>query len=253
MRTPLRLTLLAAGLVALSSSSLFGAIIDWDNNYRTGVGGEFTLVDTGYDLSAYTSDTSGIIGADSFQTFCIEYNEYISKGQQVNVSLSSSAVMGGANTGPDVPGGNPDPVSIGTAYLYSQFAAGTLAGYDYSLAGRQASAGQLQNAIWYLEGERSLTQIGGSNDFVTLAINMFGAVDNDTDDSLNGAARNANGDYNVSAVNIVRASDNYRRQDQLYVAPGGVTVPDGGASALLLGLALVGLAGGQVAIKRKKN
>jgi hypothetical protein len=43
---------------------------------------------------------------------------------------------------------------LGVAYLYSQFAAGTLSGYDYTYGGgRVASAGTLQQAIWYLLGE----------------------------------------------------------------------------------------------------
>ena len=32
-----------------------------------------------------------------------------------------------------ISGGNPDPISRGTAWLYLQFAKGTLAGYNYGL------------------------------------------------------------------------------------------------------------------------
>ena len=52
-----------------------------------------------------------------------------------------------------------------TAFLYYNFRMGTLAGYDYG-AGRQASAGELQAAIWYIQGN----QAGGANNtFVALA------------------------------------------------------------------------------------
>jgi len=39
-----------------------------------------------------------------------------------------------------------------TAYLYTQFRAGTLSGYDYG-SGRDSSANELQEAIWAIEGE----------------------------------------------------------------------------------------------------
>ena len=64
--------------------------------------------------------------------------------------LTMRAVLGGGGA---VNGA--DPISIGTAYLYSEFAKGTL--QDYAFAGteaeREASAALLQNAIWYLEKE----------------------------------------------------------------------------------------------------
>lgn len=217
-------------ILGLASSAATAVTINWDNNYRIGSGGEFTLVDTGLDLGAYdataTTGTSGIIGSDSFQTFCIEYNEYISQGQTVSFGLSSAATLGGVNV-PGNPGGNPDPVSIGTAFLYSQFAAGSLTGYDYTLAGRQTSAGLLQNAIWFLEGERTAADIG-ANIFVDAVELEFTTLAN--------AVLDAGGAYNVKAVNL-ELLNGTRRQDQLYVA-----VPDGGTTLALLGLAMSSLA-----------
>ena len=51
-----------------------------------------------------------------------------------------------------------DPVSAGTGWLYSQFARGSLTGYDYdniTPLGRIESARLLQLAIWMLEDELS--------------------------------------------------------------------------------------------------
>ena len=246
-----RLGALAACALGLIAQQASATTIDWNNSYRNSTGsgpgaygGEFTLIDTGLDLSAYTTDTSGIIGADSFQTFCIEYNEHIYRGQTVTYALNTQAVMGGAG------GPSPDPVSQGTAYLYSRFASGDLAssGFDYSLAGRALSAGLLQEAIWYLEEEIALTAAEmAANIFLTAAESEFGTLatamlDQGTDAS-----------YNVSAVNLYNSDGTRLRQDQLYVGPGASTsVPDGGASVLLFGLALIGIGTVQGLVKNKK-
>ena len=83
-----------------------------------------------------------------FETFCIEYSEHFSPGSTYYYGISQGAMNGGLS------GGNPDPISRGTAWLYLQFAKGTLAGYNYALGpGGNASAAALQATIWWLEGE----------------------------------------------------------------------------------------------------
>ena len=64
----------------------------------------------------------------TFQTFCVEDSEYFSPGSTYNVQLNTAAVYGmpGATSGSE-------PVTLGTAWLYSQFANGSLSGYDYYL------------------------------------------------------------------------------------------------------------------------
>ena len=98
-----------------------------------------------------------VLGSSSpFQSFCIEASEPIVVGDTYVAALNDEALLGdgrrpGEAAGPD--GG--DLISPETAYLYTEFRAGTLAGYDYSPgAGRGISAMNLQTAIWYLEGER---------------------------------------------------------------------------------------------------
>ena len=121
-------------------------------NYSYGNGGEFRAVgDAGLDgvvnWGAYSAATSG--GQQYFQTFCTETSEYFSPGNTYPVtSIGNNALYNGT--------ANPVPITLGVAYLYSQFAAGTLGGYDYNYgSGRVASAGTLQQAIWYLLGEYS--------------------------------------------------------------------------------------------------
>jgi len=109
--------------------------------------GEFTLTPN--------ADLQAIIGPGSFQSFCIEAHEDVVVSNTYQVVVNDEAILGdgrrpGEVSGPD--GG--DLVSPQTAYLYTQFRAGTLAGYDFTPGlGRETSARALQTAIWYLEGE----------------------------------------------------------------------------------------------------
>lgn len=97
----------------------------------------------------------------SFQTFCMERKETVASPMNAVISMThvdpvtcvtygawSHAYKGGMPCGDDL---RPE-----TAYLYTQFARGTLSGYVYDLspaAGptRQDSATALQEAIWVIE------------------------------------------------------------------------------------------------------
>jgi hypothetical protein len=81
-----------------------------------------------------------------------------------------------------------------TAWLYSQFRAGTLT-LDTGLgsyfdADRLANAGELQNAIWFLEDEG-----GQNNGYVALAESALGT-------DLAGIKADSNGAYDVVALNL---------------------------------------------------
>ena len=107
-------------------------------------------------------------GIGSFQTFCIEETEFISGYAAIyNAQLNTNAMYGSVG-----PGG--DAVSKGTGWLYSQFASGVLASYDYSGATRTTSAGLLQNAIWWLEGEGGISYNAG-NIYMAAAVAHFGS------------------------------------------------------------------------------
>ena len=156
-----------------------------------------------------------------FETFCVEFNEHFSPGSTYYYAISQGAINGG------VSGGNPDPLSLGTAWLYLNFAQGTLAGYNYTTgAGGNASAAALQATVWWLEGE----QADPSNTFSAAVISQFG--------SAAAAMANNNGFYGVGVLNLWGDSRHTQfAQDQLVLVP----VPDGGTTAMLLGSGLLGL------------
>jgi hypothetical protein len=195
--------------------------------YYMGSGGEFTLYGNLLELSrdVYASSTKDKFGNNSFQTFCLESNEYTHNPVDVFVSQSfvngdpgSHAYRGGANTSP---GNYGDDLDARTAYLYDQFAKGVLSDYDYTPgSGRRASAGALQNAIWWIEGELASKPGGQAGDWI---------------DEAEAAGWTGIGNVRVLQLVYERASIKYR-QDFIYVTP----VP--GAVLLgMLGLAVAGV------------
>jgi hypothetical protein len=205
--------------------------------YQSGQGGEFTLTAVGgwLDLAAYDPGvTTGIsaAGITSFQSFCIEKSEVIDGGATYNAAVTGNAMNGGVG-----PGG--DPVSVGTGWLYSQFAQGTLDDYVYSGSSwaRRASAAELQEAIWWLEGDGSYDR---HNVFIVAVMAEFR--------SKSAAKADGGAQYGVYALNLWSGNEStrHRAQDQLYFkglpTASQEAVPDGGQTAVMLGGALVALA-----------
>jgi len=119
--------------------------------YYTGSGGEFTLSPT-----AGSDPIPGNPGP--WQTFCMETNEYIMPPYTAYMDIDPYAVVGGSGGQDlDLNGdgiNDADSLDPRTAYLYTKFLNKTLIDYDYTPGGtRSASAGALQNAIWFIENE----------------------------------------------------------------------------------------------------
>jgi hypothetical protein len=126
--------------------------------YQAGSGGEFKIV--------VNDGLPGHAAGTSFQSFCLERNEYLSFGETYFVDVSDVAVNGGLG------GPSPDPLDPRTAWLYNEFLNETLPGYDFDNndIGRKNSAYALQHAIWYLEEELSWINTGSLADqFLQLA------------------------------------------------------------------------------------
>jgi hypothetical protein len=193
----------------------------------------------------YVAGVTSFGGNGNFETFCLEYHEEFTPGQSYSYAVSPNAIHGGNNVD--------DPVSAGTAYLYSLFAKGQLTGYNYGgnlstsaqQTARESSARDLQLTIWYLEGENNTADPGT---FDQLLKDAFGSVDNARTDgfisSVFGTVNAAS--FGVAAINL--GDNDFQNQDQLIYSGGGYSpVPDGGTTLMLLGIGL-----GGVSLMRRK-
>ena len=199
------------------------------NPYQYGQGGEFTAVTSngipaGYSSLARFTNANGITG---FETFCVEggtNDVYFTPGVTYTYTTSSQ-VLGGPQ--------GALPLTVGTAWLYSQFATGQLTGY-YGASNRNALAGQLQNAFWTLENESNAAIAGWIQ---TLLTGQFGASSTIADWTAAAGANN----FGVQVMNLWTSStSNVAAQNQLIY--NGRSVPDGGLTILLLGVSFLGLA-----------
>lgn len=155
---------LTTGTVALALSAsvaISASVVSFQghNSYRMGDGGEFQVrVVSGFAGNTGMASDTGLNGsaANTFQTFCVERNEYLPAfGTQVTVTIDTAAIRGGYF------GGNPDPIGYETAYLYTQFRRGILSNYEYTnqptsgdgINTRRGTARALQLAFWVLEEE----------------------------------------------------------------------------------------------------
>jgi hypothetical protein len=159
--------------------------------------------------------------SDSFFTFCLERNEYISYNTTYYAKLDMAAVGGG------IGGGSPDYISSQTAYLYSLVVDGYFGPLNSSIADG------LQLAFWRLENEVDSSYSGlGSPTTQGLANTYYDlAMKNAVNGSYYGVmVMQLWGSYNPTT-----GAFSGNKQDQL------VRVPDGGLTLTLLGGALVGL------------
>ena len=249
MINELRILAGLAGVVAVPLVQAQMQITLYQDAYSYSDGGEFNavpnaaLLSVNPTLAGYVPATMNLAaGAPYFQTFCVENREYFRPGSTYNVTISDEVKYEGGQ----FPNG--EPITIGTAWLYSQFAAGTLSGYDYDGSGRSASAGNLQQAIWYLQGEETSLVNGGADGtaFYNAALSVLGGA-------INNAAHEA---YGVVALNLwvpnPDGSNGAAAQDQLMVVPDQIAVPEPGAVSFgLLLLLPLGLRKVRVSFRKK--
>jgi hypothetical protein len=189
------------------------------------VGGEFTAVVSGGQnyVANYNSKATAQVNVNGqnvtgFETFCVEMTAEFQPGTTYNTTVSSVIVQGPGQT---------MNVTLGTAYLYSQFAQGALANYTYTTgSAREKSADELQDAIWYLQGEigangnsltsDSLYTFSASTDiFVQMAENQFGGLSQ-------AMASDAGNTFGILALNLTSTGQYGQTvydQDQLVYCP----------------------------------
>lgn len=185
--------------------------------YTFGDAGELTATATPNSfLSGYVPST--ILGS-GFQTFSAQADRTFIYGLPYEFDLAQSDSAGHVLT-------------QGAALLYYDFSQGILPGYDYDATdpyGRTQSAGELQAALWDLQGYASpgttYPDGGAGNTFYDYATNQLG------DDLL--AANN-----HKFSVDIVELWDVHHNSGQNLLV---TTVPDNATTAALTGLAFVGL------------
>jgi hypothetical protein len=229
-----------AFMIMASDAHATKIVLDY-GSHHSGIGGEFVVKSDGSAAStAFVNATKAhysplAIYSGGFETFCLEYNEHFSPGSSYEYQVSPGAIKGG-NTASD-------PVSVGTAYLYGLFAQGSLASYNYSSS---TSAGNLQNTIWFLEGERNGLPAGpliaNPGTFDSLLIAQFGSVavaQMDSAMSTSYGLVNA-ASFGVAALNL-GGGTKWPNQDQLVYSGGYRLVPDGGTTLMLFGVAVGGL------------
>lgn len=237
--------LLAACSTAFANGTIFlevgnpnapGGGFGEKNPYQYGDGGEFTALTTGLPSkvpagysAAATFTVNGVTG---FETFCIEDKVDFYVGTTYDYSLGTAIQQ------------TKGQLSAGAAWLYEQFAKGTLAGYDYNLgndakdaAARLKDAGLLQATLWALQGEAPDSNVPYDNSPIT---NPFLADIDSKFGNLTNAEVAAGTSFGVQVMELTDKSGNVF-QDQL-IYTGGDDAPDAGMTALLLGISLLSLA-----------
>lgn len=197
-----KIQILSLSLALMGGTTAFASFTAtlYDTTYNnSSPAGEFKVVTTGADFTANYSPQTLFGGG--FATFCIDRYDTMSYGVTYDAVLSSYIV-----------GDSGNQLSLGSAYLYSQFATGTLAGYDYNtLSGRRASDAWLQKTLWALEGEYSPGSVFvAGNPFYNDLLTAFG--------SIAAAQADANGAYGVWVLQLTDSCGN-QKQSQLVLCP----------------------------------
>jgi len=198
-----------------------------NNNADTfSVGGEFDAVTSGGQFLKNYSPLA--IDGDGFETFCLETTVEFTPGTTYTYDVSSVDSLGRSLT-------------LGAALLYADFAKGDLPGYNYtSPTIRQEDAGELQAALWWLQGGQSY---GG---FPGMSTNIFYEYATTTLGSLNEETA-SDGQYGVDILQMW-GSNGQAAQNQLVM----VGVPDQAQTWLMLGMGLAGLAVASHGLREKQ-
>ena len=186
------------------------------------MGGEFTALVTGQNfLPNYSSKATATVSVNGknqtgFETFCVEINQNFTPNTSYNTVLAPTINNGTGSSA----------VTVGSAYLYSQFAQGKLSGYDYTTgSGRETTSDELQDALWYLQGNiingyrsgsSSLYTFNANTDpFLVLVDSLFGTKIADESDLLYG------NNFGVMVLNLTSTvnSCTVYNQDQLVYCP----------------------------------
>jgi hypothetical protein len=244
MKTKLRIvaaacTLFASSLALAVPQVLVNDKIKFADGNGASPGGAFVL--TAWDTTGATPVSKG-----SFESFCLEKNEYMNYGGPAYTtgptfkveSISTEAKAGGA--GGQVASPYPhDPLDAKTAFLYTNYietpsALNAVTGWIGASLIDKGTA--MQQAIWTIEQELGSTSNTLANDLITFA-GLSGWNDTGRVKVLNLTWFSGGGSSYPTGTFA---------QDQLYIAP----VPEPETYAMMLaGLGLIGF----LAKRRRRN
>lgn len=168
-----------------------------------------------------------IVVGNSFLTFCVEVTEHVSVPANYAFNVNTASISGGASPL------NPQPLVSQTAFLYSNFRAGTLAALVGSFnASANADINALQDSIWYFQNQLGAEDVeDNASVYTRLSAKARALVD---------AANSAlvtNEWVGIGNVRILNLGVNGVNQDQLALVPTPVPLPTG------VGLAAAGMLG----------
>jgi hypothetical protein len=212
LKTLLSALVIGAGLTASSLFALPNTVKVFATPFNGGL--------SGGEIKAITSNNGTLL------TWCVEKSVRISRNTLYTYTIDNNVLNGSLNLGHPGDIGAGDPISKGTAWLYTEFVQGLLkdslnTSNSYWDANHNYNAGEVQKAIWMLEDE---TPVTGTNYYYNYVQTLFG-----------GNAKNAEVGHTVKALNIW-GPEHLDKQSML------IYVPDGGITSVLLGLGLLSLA-----------
>ena len=228
-------TIVAVSLAAATQVGALTVTVSQLSGYynTTDGGGEFNInpvTGVGYAPS--------VLVGGGFETFCLARN------LGINIPGSYNAVVNVNGTFASDSVGGTSQITLGTAYLYHQFATGVLAGYNYTpgASTRAQSAYFLQLAIWTLQGQYSYGSLALDlgNAFVNAAASAYGGG---TAGLLAAMAANNGGGFDVGALNLTYIAGNPYGVAAGTPAQSMLTLlPDGGTTLMLMGIGFSSLA-----------
>jgi hypothetical protein len=191
--------LVASSFVLACASSSFAAMtVTLTQNTQ-----KYSGANGGGEFKAVTSANG------TFQTFCIDVGHSFKSGKTYDYTISQQTYANSGNN-----------ISIGTAWLYSQFLDGALTAYGYHYTdGSQNvySATLLQSVLWGLEGEHygtSANYFNINNPFYNAVVSKFGSL------SLAEVDAGANNIYGVAVMNLFATNNTSQlAQSQLIRIP----------------------------------